>query len=87
MHNPESQTKLKSNCTGGYQNQESDDGNKNNIGEKRNNREDRGGMRRRYQDLAEAQQKASILLNEHQIYKDIRKRNQVCVEQKIINFV
>ena len=71
------ETDSNSNSNSGYRNQENIRENENK--EKGPHREDRGGMRRKYQDLAEAQLKASILLNEHLIYKDIRKRNQVRV--------
>ena len=37
----------------------------------------RGGVRRRYQDLAEMQQKASVLLDDFHAYADVRKYNQV----------
>lgn len=37
----------------------------------------RGGVRRRYQDLAEMQQKASLLLDDFHAYADVRKYNQV----------
>jgi hypothetical protein len=45
--------------------------------QKEGHREDNGGIRRRYQDLAEAQQMASVMLNEYHLYSDIRSRNQV----------
>lgn len=46
-------------------------------GTKEGGREERGGIRKRYQDLAEVQQKASILLEEYHTYAAIRRRNQV----------
>ena len=65
------------NSNSDYRNQENIRENENK--EKGPRRVNQGDTRRKYQDLAEAQLKASILLNEHQIYKDIRKKNQVYV--------
>ena len=65
------------NSNSDYRNQENIRENENK--EKVSRRVNQGDTRRKYQDLAEAQLKASILLNEHQIYKDIRKKNQVYV--------
>ena len=68
------------NSNSDYRNQENIRENENK--EKVSRRVNQGDTRRKYQDLAEAQLKASILLNEHQIYKDIRKKNQVYVMKK-----
>ena len=68
------------NSNSDYRNQENIRENENK--EKVPRRVNQGDTRRKYQDLAEAQLKASILLNEHQIYKDIRKNNQVYVMKK-----
>ena len=65
------------NSNSDYRNQENIRENENK--EKGSRRVNQRDTRRKYQDLAEAQLKASILLNEHQIYKDIRKKNQVYV--------
>ena len=54
-------------------------------GGKDGTREDRGGIRKRYQDLAEVQQKASILLEEYQSYAAIRMRNQVTIDTYIMD--
>ena len=68
------------NSNSDYRNQENIRENENK--EKGPRRGNQGDTRRKYQDLAEAQLKASILLNEHQICKDIRKKNQVYVMKK-----
>ena len=69
------------NSNSDYRNQENIRENENK--EKGPRKVNQGDTRRKYQDLAEAQLKASILLNEHQIYKDIRKKNQVYVLKEI----
>ena len=69
------------NSNSDYRNQENIRENENK--EKVSRRVNQGDTRRKYQDLAEAQLKASILLNEHQTYKDIRKKNQVYVLKEI----
>ena len=74
-------TDLDMNSNSDYRNQENIRENENK--EKVSRRVNQGDTRRKYQDLAEAQLKASILLNEHQIYKDIRKKNQVYVLKEI----
>ena len=68
------------NSNSDYRNQENIRENENK--EKVSRRVNQGDTRRKYQDLAEAQLKASILLNEYQIYKDIRKKNQVYFTKK-----
>ena len=76
-------TDLNMNLNSDYRNQENIRENENN--EKGSRRVNQRDTRRKYQDLAEAQLKASILLNEHQIYKDIRKKNQVYVIKKFFS--